>query len=393
MTGGALGTWHGCVSTQDGKTACWGRNDVGQLGHVSPDTCRVGGATVACTRSPRETAAPKRGGLIAGDQYTCAAGDGLWCWGGSRDGVFGTAAACAPAVRLAWPTRAGPVAAPNATCAPVPVRVPGFSDADAGRPSPAWQNARRFVKTSRGFEQFSVGPRGVCGVAYGKARCRGAVPTPVMPAGSPEDLAGVVVSAGDRPSACANAEQRRKVICWGAGYSPESDPARPVEIDFAEGTSSGAPVVDFPPRPPAGEWPRQCLVHRACPEAPPPLPTCAARADTPAWADLRPRAAGLVGTRISVRGALAVGRPIRGCASHDCCQSIGERGIVVGVTDLDADGALSLAGLSCKGDDSRLCCSAPAYGQQVRVEGKLARSGRSDYVLQSPQICQEGATR
>ena len=59
--GGALGAWHGCASIEDGTTECWGRNDVGQLGHVSPDTCRGGRATVACTRSPRETAAPKHG--------------------------------------------------------------------------------------------------------------------------------------------------------------------------------------------------------------------------------------------------------------------------------------------------------------------------------------------
>ena len=252
----------------------------------------------------------------------------------------------------------------------------------------------RFAKVSRKrpFEQFSVGPRGVCGVAYDKVRCRGAIPTPVMPVGGADRLENVVVSSGDRPSACANANARRKVICWGAGYSPESEPARPVEIDFAEGTSGSAPVVDFPP-PPAGEWPNECLVHRACRETPPPLPTCAARADTPGWADLRPRAGGLVGTRISVRGALGVGAAVRGCATRQCCQWTGGRAIVVGVTDVDADGLLSLDNLLCLGDESRLCCPVPAYGQQVRVEGKLAREGPSNYVLQSPQICQEPATR
>jgi hypothetical protein len=32
-------------------------------------------------------------------------------------------------------------------------------------------------------------------------------------------------------------------------------------------------------------------------------------------------------------------------------------------------------GASCKGDDSRLCCDLPAYGQFVIVVGRLKRTG------------------
>ena len=343
-----------------------------------------------CSRSPRETAAPQHDRLIAGDHFTCAVGQGLWCWGGSRDGVFGTSNGCAPSLRQAWPTRAGPVAAPRATCARAPVQVAGFSDADAGRPSQAWvrMTQSRDWKYGRGpaFRFFSAGPRGICGIARGRVRCRGAVPTPVVPAGGPGLFHEVLVNPADRPSACAN--NRQNVICWGAGYSPASEQGRPVEIDFDEGASGGASVVDAPP-PAAGEWPKQCLVHRACLSAAQPLPSCTGRADVPAWAELRPRAAALAGTRISVRGPLAVVRfSDRPCGSP-CCREDASGAIVVGVTDVDADGVLALAGDGCRGDDSRLCCPLPAYGQLVRVEGTLVRSGARHYRLQSPQICQE----
>ena len=389
---GALGASHGCVSTDSGKTACWGRNDVGQLGHVSPDVCRVGGAAVPCTRSPRETAAPPRGWLLAGDQFTCDTGKGLWCWGGSRDGVFGTADACPASMRQTWPTRAGSTAAPHATCARVPVRVAGFSDADMGRPSPAWERMRRVHSGPQErprFGSFSVGPRGICAIAYGKIRCRGAIPTPTIPKDGPELFDAVVVSTGDRPSACASS--RGQLLCWGEGYSPASDLARPVEIDYAEGTSGGAPVVDFP-RSDGGAWPKECFVHRACSDVAPPLPACAARASTPTWAELQPRAAALLGTTIVVRGALGVGGVHISNPGRDRCGKLtDERRIVVGATDLDADGMLMLDGPLCQGDDSRLCCRLPAYGQQVRVEGKLERLGTNHYSLTSPKVCQDSA--
>ena len=72
-----------------------------------------------------------------------------------------------------------------------------------------------------------------------------------------------------------------------------------------------------------------------------------------------------------------------------CCREDANGAIVVGVTDLEADGVLALAGDGCRGDDSRLCCPLPAHGQLVRVERTLVRSGPRHYQLKSPQICQE----
>lgn len=388
---GALGAWHGCVRTDAGKTLCWGRNDLGQLGHVSPDVCGVGDPTAACSRSPRETVLPTNVGVVATDQFTCAVGRGLWCWGGSRDGVFGSAAACPRVLRQAWPTREGPAVAVRATCAGDPVRVAGFSDADAGRPSPAWENETRWGKRERGgpaFRGFSIGPRGICGIAYGRVRCRGGLRSPVLPNGAPELFDQVFVHPGERPRACATAINRKQVICWGEGYSPASEPGRAIEIDFAEGTSAGAPVVDAPAPAQAAAWPKECLVHRACATSPPPLPACSGPAHASEWEKLRTRAASLVGTRITVRGPLAVGPPSSECHRRTCCDSVSARFLVVGASDLDAGGMLLLAGPSCSGDDSRLCCTLPAYGQQVRVEGLLTRWEGGNYVVRSPQICQ-----
>ena len=78
-----------------------------------------------------------------------------------------------------------------------------------------------------------------------------------------------------------------------------------------------------------------------------------------------------------------------GPCGSPCCRENASGAIVVGVTDVDADGVLALAGDGCRGDDSRLCCPLPAHGQLVRVEGTLVRSGARHYQLQSPQICQE----
>ena len=78
-----------------------------------------------------------------------------------------------------------------------------------------------------------------------------------------------------------------------------------------------------------------------------------------------------------------------GPCGSPCCRENASGAMVVGVTDVDADGVLALAGDGCHGDDSRLCCPLPAHGQLVRVEGTLVRSGPRHYQLKSPQICQE----
>ena len=47
---------------------------------------------------------------------------------------------------------------------------------------------------------------------------------------------------------------------------------------------------------------------------------------------------------------------------------------------------LLVDGLVCNGDESRRCCAAPAFGQDVIARGKLVASG-ARWILRSPQLC------
>jgi hypothetical protein len=52
---------------------------------------------------------------------------------------------------------------------------------------------------------------------------------------------------------------------------------------------------------------------------------------------------------------------------------------------------LSLPDYACIGDESRLCCEAPAYGQTVVVTGELGR--RRGWILTTPTICEVSGER
>jgi hypothetical protein len=75
----SLGNWHGCLLSlaNDETMNCWGRNDYGQLGYVTAETCPAGGSSVPCSRAPREVPLKARnaGRLVSvavGDMFTCA---------------------------------------------------------------------------------------------------------------------------------------------------------------------------------------------------------------------------------------------------------------------------------------------------------------------------------
>jgi len=88
---------------------------------------------------------------------------------------------------------------------------------------------------------------------------------------------------------------------------------------------------------------------------------------------------------VRVRGALGVGAVVRvphvvgdliddvveqpSCNYHvACCRHLRAPVLVGG-----AGGALAIEGLACSGDESRVCCNAPAYGQTVIATGRLVR--------------------
>jgi len=354
----AVGTWHGCIKTAD-ATLCWGRGDAGQLGAAPPDRCGAGAAAVACSRAPRPVSFPIKGFLYAGDLYTCAADDdGLHCWGGSRDGAFGTAAACPANFRHAWPTLLGTAPAPAATCAPTPVVPPGFKHA---------------------HYEVAVGPRGLCAVVQGHVHCAGAIPTPDVNVRAP------VVNKGDEPTACGIADS--DVVCWGGRYSPGDDPSAPTTIKLAETTPAGVPIIDAPP-PHAGVWGDNCAVHFGCARTIEPLPACAKGTRGQSWAALGDNPARSLNNVLSIRGELQVG-PSRGdverggaCTPHSCCL-FDRRALLLQV---GGGQSLALDGLDCRGDESRLCCNAPVFGQTVVATGRLT-GATAGWSLRDVKLC------
>jgi hypothetical protein len=343
---GVAGTWHGCVSYDD--IYCWGRGDAGQLGFQPEDTCAVAGSDVPCSKDVHKTGL-KLGNaeMVAGDMFTCAKvgyPSKFYCWGGSRDGWFG-GQDCPAALREAWPTTNGVVPAPHAKCSRMPVAVPEL-DGLTG--------------------EIAVGPRGACVVVDGHLRCLGAIPTPSIEVGR------VRVSPGVRASACGIADSR--VLCWGEDYSPTDKPGQPLAIEFSA-TPPMSAVVDFPP-PDGKAWPKERRIHRGC-SAPRPIPKCAPELKGSSWASIRPRAPSLRDQAVVVQDRLLVGPGGKSA-----------RAVVVG----EGDRPLHFWGLgntpSCGGDESRLCCNTPAFGQTVVVKGVLTGSNENGWGLQNPELCE-----
>ena len=369
---GTVGTWHGCTSAILGETFCWGRDDAFQLGFQPPDICQVGAERVPCSRSAHAVtlSVPQGSQLFAGDLFTCAASmQAPVCWGASRDGLFGEATACSSALRTAWPTRAGPVAAPRATCARTPSPVTAFPA------RPDW---------------FSVGPRGMCGLVDGHPRCAGAIPTPAG------DVASLAVSPGDQASACGVAGA--KAVCWGAGYSPADNPAALVPVELDRPPLARVAVLDLPPRPGA-TWEASCKVNFGCDQPTRTLPICPRDTVAERWGDILAKAPSLVGKTVRARGPLALGwlartQGFRSVPSHNfvamheqcgpgaCCNHA-PRPIVIG----GAEEKLALPTFECAGDDSRVCCNAPAFGQVVIASGVLERTRQGTWQLASPEVC------
>lgn len=359
----ALGTWHGCAFAapdgmdRGGHIACWGRGDHGQLGAPAPERCRAGGRDIACARKPIQGVSVASGdsslALGAGDLFTCLADrQGIRCWGATRDAIFGVPGSCPESLRRAWPTLHGTVLAPRAACSDKPVPLDGA--------------------TAERSRYFQVHPRAVCFHRAGGYACLGAVPDP-----RGMSLAAATISPGSDASACTLSDG--SVMCWGEAYSPPPAYDLPVLVALEAVAPIGeTAVVRFGE---ASSWEDPgCLARRSCTLAAAPLPRCprgaadaGAAGSIPRWSELLPRAAAFSGKTVRLRGPLAVGSISTSAAlcrtksgKPACCNETGGPVLIGG-----APQPLGLQGFHCRGDDSQVCCNAPAYGQEVVASGRL----------------------
>src|SRR6266550_2534613 len=86
------GSSHACGLTDEGRTYCWGRNTLGELGRSDvPRRCRTD-IEEPCSDTPVAVETELRFSTIsAGNSFTCALTlEGVpYCWGINKDGVYG----------------------------------------------------------------------------------------------------------------------------------------------------------------------------------------------------------------------------------------------------------------------------------------------------------------
>jgi hypothetical protein len=168
----------------------------------------------------------------------------------------------------------------------------------------------------------------------------------------------------------------------------------PVAVHFDPGPAIAESAVVTVGR--STSWGPACLVERGCSRAPAPIPRCERLASARPWSEILPEASALSGQIVRVRGALGVAhgfRTMMGCGPMPgtgaslapgepettyCCNTTGGD-----IAISDAAEPLTLDGLTCGGDDSEICCDAPAYGQSVIATGRLEPAWRLD----GPSLC------
>jgi alpha-tubulin suppressor-like RCC1 family protein len=94
------GRYHTCGVVEDGSAYCWGANEAGQVDVVAPRGSMVPCDSHPCDR-PIPMAAPTAvsGQVIAGDEYTCGfAGSSIACWGANDIGQLGASSPIRPAM-------------------------------------------------------------------------------------------------------------------------------------------------------------------------------------------------------------------------------------------------------------------------------------------------------
>jgi hypothetical protein len=371
------GAWHGCSSD-----LCWSPDKA----PTALKMCRAGRISIPCAiatqvavdQFKRNTSS---GSPIVGDLFACVRwSKGLQCIGASRDGFFGTTEECPTELLKAWPTSAGPVAAPNAKCSRRPVRV----------------GSREYMGN-----EASASSRGVCledDSNPGRADfdCFG-------PIGAPDkSMYPVVMGLGDEPSACG-INKLGQVYCWGAGYTAAISSIAAVRIEF-EIPKSGSTVAWQG----KGPFRSTCDINRNCTKATATLPACSQGETGMSVAAVLDRADALEGQLVTLRGTLGISKIDSNQAGISCCPD--------GTTDCSSDKAtesgdyccdeaegpiaivggrdyLTLEGLKCGGDLSQMCCNLPVLGQSVLTSGLLTwrdfvLGAGPSWVLAHPRICE-----
>ena len=207
-----------------------------------------------------------------------------------------------------------------------------------------------------------------------------------------------ILDFGDRPGL---------VTCKGPGYSPPEDLDRRLTVQFEPAIPvPETAVVTLPHGVPPDD---SCVIRQRCRGAPIALHYCGffsmfaignTLSDVMPNAEYRP-----TGEKVSVRGVLGVGAlsnyPV-GC-EMSCCSQMFAPVVLAGATDV-----VDLQGLWCRGDESEVCCNAPAYGQTViahrpasysragtgcsRIR-RSAPSGRSGTLLSARHVFRPGPKR
>jgi hypothetical protein len=162
------------------------------------------------------------------------------------------------------------------------------------------------------------------------------------------------------------------------GAMPHGHPviaaAKPDKLDEAEEEAAAALAVraSLPAPVPSVPWNKACQVNRKCAQEPAVIPTCQPGLIAEEWGQLEYEAAQRLGQQVSTQGAVSVTPAVpmgtQKCAPGECCHKLAMNLVVDGRPD-----AVALAGQTCSGDDSALCCTLTA-GLTVIATGKVEKA-------------------